>query len=446
MKAAFRSRVFYFLLFLSLLAAVLIPGTVRGDGTAVGTVQAGLTYSLQAVGVLLSLAAVWLGCAGLSREIESYNLHLVVTKPVAAWRLWLGKCLAVVTVTVIPLLLCGVVVYGVLQWKLRSGEFTEAELGRAQREVLVGRRTYRPEQPDFASIAESRYQDLQAEGRLDPGHDREAVLRELGRQAKAASTEVGFGQVRSWLYNGIGGTAEADRLFFRYRVFVDSTSSSQQRETFGVWRVANPAVDGEAEGDAFLPQRVMGGSFHELAIPLALVSEDGRLVVGYLNQDPRASSVIFQVEDGPSILVPVASFAYNYVTGLAILVVRIVVFAVLGCAMGAMFSSPVAVFVSMVYLLLSVLVDAVFRSGGIASGGGSPFGASYGFGLAYLVDAVVISLREFDVPGRLAQGRLVGWGLFARVALFQLLLRGLPLAALSIFVLRGRELGKVVRK
>ena len=448
LKAAFRSRVFFFLLGLSLLAATAIPLTVRGDGTAVGAVQAGLTYSLQAVGVLLSLAAVWLGCSGLSREIENYTLHMVVTKPVSAFRLWLGKYLGVLTVTAIPMVVCGGVIYGLMSWKLNGGDFSEEELARARREVLVGRREWGPVRPDFNKLAMQRYDELAGEGRLDPDHDKEQVVKELLRQVRAASTEVAPAQVRRWRFANIHGSGDGEFFCFRYRIYVDSTSSSRQRATFGVWHVVNPDKEGQADGEAFLPQRAMGGSFHELKIPFALVGEDGGLIVEYLNSDPRQASVIFQLEDGPSVLIPVVSFSANYFQGIVVVVVRIARLAVLGCAMGAIFSSPVAVFVAMAYLFLSVTADTVFReSTSRDSQTGRPYGYNmFSYGTAVAVDTVIISLREFDAPGRLSRGYLIGWRGIGNVLLFQLVLRGVPLAALGVFVLHRRELGKVVRQ
>ena len=61
---------------------------MRGDGSASAELQVSMIYSLRAVTVLISLAAMWVGCSGLSREIESYNLHLVLTKPAPPWLVW----------------------------------------------------------------------------------------------------------------------------------------------------------------------------------------------------------------------------------------------------------------------------------------------------------------------------------------------------------------------
>ncbi len=448
-KASLRSKVFYFLLVLSLLAAIAIPLAIKGDGTAIGAVQAGLTYSLQSVGWLLSLAAVWLGCAGVSRELENYNLHLVLTKPVPAWKLWVGKYLGVFAITLLPLLICAITVYSLTLAKLTPDNFSEVELDRAKKEILVGRRTYAPNRPDFNALARKRYEEMRVDGRLAPDHDKAQVLNELLRQAKAGVTEVASAKIRRWRFSGIRREKDSDRLFFRYRLYVARTSDSSQRETVGVWRFVNPALEGKARGEAYLPRRSMGGSFHEIAIPFSLVGDKGELTVEYGNRDPRQEPVIFQLEDGPRLLVPAASFAVNYASGMFVMSVRIALFTLLGCAMGAMFSSPVAVFIAMTYLLLSVLADAVFRDAAdsINSATGRPYGYNIvSYASATAVDALVISLREFDVPGKLAGGRLIGVEQIARVTLLQFTLRGLPLAALSIFILGRRELGKIIRR
>ena len=84
-RAAFRSNLVLVLLALLAVTAIILPLVIRGDRTAVGLVQISLTYMLGAIGFLLSLVTVWLGCTVTSDEIEGYQVHLVATKPVARW-------------------------------------------------------------------------------------------------------------------------------------------------------------------------------------------------------------------------------------------------------------------------------------------------------------------------------------------------------------------------
>lgn len=86
-----RSHLFQLLLFLLLLCVVLIPSTISGDGTAGGFIRISLLYSLSAVSTILALSSIWLGCFVMAQDIDNYQLHMVVTKPVSRVKIWLAK-------------------------------------------------------------------------------------------------------------------------------------------------------------------------------------------------------------------------------------------------------------------------------------------------------------------------------------------------------------------
>ena len=106
-RSAIRSRVVGVLLCLLLLAIIGLPLTVKGDGTLTGEVQVLLTYTLGAVTMILSIATLWAGCAAVSTEVEEKQIHLILTKPVNRFEVWLGKWLGLVTLNAVLLLVSG---------------------------------------------------------------------------------------------------------------------------------------------------------------------------------------------------------------------------------------------------------------------------------------------------------------------------------------------------
>ena len=83
LKAAIRYR-FVVAMAVALLVIVFgIPLLVKSDGTAKGTVQLVLTYTLGSTTALLGIASLWMGCGTLAREIEDNVMQMVAVKPVS---------------------------------------------------------------------------------------------------------------------------------------------------------------------------------------------------------------------------------------------------------------------------------------------------------------------------------------------------------------------------
>src|SRR5258706_13922760 len=124
-KAAFRFRLFLVLVVLLLAAVVGLPLLLKDDGTTRGFTQILLTYSLSSITALLGLSTLWLACGTLARDIEECQMQMVAGKPIARWQIWLGKWLGIMSLNAAPLVISGLSVFLLLQW--RSTKFPEAE-------------------------------------------------------------------------------------------------------------------------------------------------------------------------------------------------------------------------------------------------------------------------------------------------------------------------------
>lgn len=94
-RSAFRSKVFFVILVLTFAATALLPSSVIGDATLAGEFRIKINYSIGIITFLTGLAALWVGTINMSSEIEAYQIHMVITKPVNGLKLWLGKFLGV---------------------------------------------------------------------------------------------------------------------------------------------------------------------------------------------------------------------------------------------------------------------------------------------------------------------------------------------------------------
>lgn len=450
LRASIRSRVFHVLFGMILLAVFVLPLTVAGDGTAVGLLQVSLTYSLGAVTLLISTATLWLSCAALAREIEGYQLHLVTTKPAARWQIWLGKWAGVFLMMAFLFLVAALIVYSLIQWKIRRGGFSDEEMDRLRNEVLIGRRAFVPEGLNFPQMAKKEYEKRFREGTLEEGHSRDAVLSEILRQIKARSTELPHGFVRAWRFLDVKLPEAGVPAFLRYRFYVNSTSLSEQRMTDGMWNLVDPSA-AEAGTYAGWEQREMSGVFHEKRLPdfSRFIDKDGAVVLMYTNGDPEGKSIMFQAADSPQLLVAVTGFFSNYMRAVFLVLLQLAFLAALGCTVGALLSTPVAVFVAISFLAIGLTVQAA-----VSAPIQNEFGefeyrntverVAHYFALA--VRTVVVSVDDFDASTDLARGRLIE-GIRLVAGLFGLiLLRSVPLAAVGVRLFTKRELGTVIRR
>src|SRR5712671_1017938 len=146
-KAAFRFRLFLVIAVLLLAAVVGLPLLIQDDGTARGSTQILLTYTLTTITALLGLSTLWLACGTLARDIEECQMQVVATKPIARWQIWVGKWLGIMSLNAALLALSGGCVYGLLEWRSNKLPAVEQQILREQ--VLVARGSAR--EKDFSA-------------------------------------------------------------------------------------------------------------------------------------------------------------------------------------------------------------------------------------------------------------------------------------------------------
>src|SRR3954467_148451 len=113
-KAALRFKLFLVIAALLVLAVVALPLIIKDDGTAQGFTQIILTYTLSVTTGLLGLSTLWLACGTLARDIEECQMQVVAVKPIARWRIWLGKWLGIMSLNAALLTIAGIGIYSLL--------------------------------------------------------------------------------------------------------------------------------------------------------------------------------------------------------------------------------------------------------------------------------------------------------------------------------------------
>lgn len=461
-RHAMRSHLFQLLLGILLLCVAVIPATA-GDSTAAGFIQVSLLYSLSTVLLVLSLASVWLGCFVMCHDIDSYQLHMVITKPVSRVTVWLGKFAGIMVINTVLLVISTAAVYGIVMWKFAHTEFAPEDRQRAENEVLVGRRVFLPDPPDIdmmtrISLNEKHKQMAAAGQKLpDTPQEQEKEYLEVRRQLQGLRAEVLPDGVRQWNYSKL--PTDPKPLYLRYRCYVGRVHHEGQRMTAGLWAVRVPLRQEEKATEftnaktlgyqsfwttlTQTPESLRSGVFNEKTLKpeWRLVAPDGTLEIAFRNLDPKQQKLFFQVDDGPKLLLKVAGFGENYCRCVLMMFLELVILTGLGCAAAAFLTMPTAIFVVISYLLFgsfaSYMAETSFFGGA----------ADYiGYYVGKLLLIVVIPVQKFAVTDMMSQGELIEWSFIGSMVLSYLVLRALPLFLFGIWMYRRREMGLVIRK
>ena len=139
-----RSNVFRFLLFLLIVCVILVPNTIKGDGTAYGYIQVMLEYSTGIVALILSTSIIWLSCSEFCTDMENGQIHMIFVKPVSRITVWFGKFTGVFLIHLVLLLIASVFIYAFVIFQYNRQKFTPEERAKMENEVFAGRRSYLP--------------------------------------------------------------------------------------------------------------------------------------------------------------------------------------------------------------------------------------------------------------------------------------------------------------
>ena len=159
LQNAVRSHIFQLLLIVLAVCAIGIPLTVAGDGTAGGFVQVALLYSFSGVSAILALSSLWVSCFIMTQDIDSYQLHMVITKPVSRLTVWLAKFTGVLLMHTFLLLVSSLAIYFIIIGQFASQDFTKEEREKIESEVLVGRRVFNFAPPNIEERSKALLRD-----------------------------------------------------------------------------------------------------------------------------------------------------------------------------------------------------------------------------------------------------------------------------------------------
>lgn len=441
-KAAFRFRLFLVVAVLLLGSVVGLPLLIKDDGTARGFTQILLTYTLSTISALLGLSTLWLACGTLARDIEECTVQVVATKPIARWQIWLGKWLGILSLNAALLALSGASVYGLLQWRATRLPADEQRILRS--EVLVARGSAKPATFDREIQAET---DRLLRERMEKNPDVRANIREarkqLLEQVKAEFQVVPPGYMHEWEIDlGSAGKIARGQLV-HLRIKFNAADKSSSGTFDGRWLVGVPQKTPlwRSEVMSLAPD-----TFHEFEIP-ANYDDRGILTVTFGNGNNTA--LLFPLEDGIEVLFRQGGFGLNYARGLGIIFCWMALLATLGLAAASFLSFPVAAFLSLALLTLTLSSGTIANTvtegtlvgfnSETSSMGHSPVDVVAIPVFTAVLDVINLA-KNFSPIDALSTGRSVSWTELARAFGQIVLLLGGILGLGGIFIFNRREL------
>jgi ABC-type transport system involved in multi-copper enzyme maturation permease subunit len=443
-KAAFRFRLFLIVTLLLLGAVLGLPWMLHDPHfTAEEFTQVQLTYTLSAVTALLGLATLWLACGTLARDIEECQMQVVATKPIARWQIWLGKWLGLLSLNAALLAISGAGIYGQLLFQARKLDPKQQAVLR--NEVLVARSSAKEESftPMINAETDRVLQERLAKNPVAKV-DVAEVRRQIQEQVKARVQIVPQGTYRTWEIDlGFARhSLKGQPLFLRTKF--NAAEKSPSGTFTGLWQVGVPEKTRVWSSG---PMSLAPDTFHEIQIDPDLFDDNGRLTIAFANLNNTA--LLFPLDDGMEVLYREGGFGMNFVRGLGIIFCWLALLTTLGLAAASFLSFPVAAFVALSALMISLstgTLAAVVEQGTV-------MGKDEESGVvgSSAIDAVAVPLfgailnvvnlaKDFSPVDALSTGRCIPWPMLGRAFVQIVVVLGGVFALFGIWRFSRREL------
>ena len=463
-----RMKVALVLILFLLVVVPALPFLLKTDGTQPGQVRIVLTYSLTLAGGLLSILTLFLSTATLCSEFKGKQIYLLDPKPVPRWQILAGKWLGVMVLNAALLLLMGGGAYALIRYLARPLPGREREYAELRANLLVARRSQKPEPPDVSKEAAAEYEKRKKAKTL-PTQKTEAWIRdELRQMLQRRANTVRHRQIHWWQFKGLP-KLDREGLLVTIRFKHHTVSMPERAELRGVWSVgvnperakANPGIGGKLYE---FPRSDRIRSFHQFSVPADCIPEDGILDVGYRNvkwsrigrayvhrMGETQPAAQFPGDDGIEVLYPAGGIAANFARGLFVILMRLALLAAVGLFAASFCTFPVAALLALtIYglgLSVGFIAEVMKEVNVIGESLGVPPPGTPEHWINLYMRQSVVGIVKFLAPDFshynpvpfLEEGRMITWGLVGQAFGLLLLIRGGIVAAFGCLIFHFRE-------
>jgi len=440
-RNAVRSKIILCLIVMLMVVIMVLPFSIRGDGTVAGLIQIMLSYTLGLAGIIMAVTSLWAGSSSVSTEIDDKTIQMVATKPVTKLQLWTGKWLGLNVINLILLTLCGVTTYAMLHWHLHPDRLENSDQLRDVARFLSSRTMVIPQQPVFDQDVQRQLERMISKDEIPAGMSDAEVIRRLQQQLLMEHNTVNPDGIKTWNFGRLQLPRSETEVILQFQF---SSSVVGQNIVDGHWTIGTPDDPEIITIKENHVSRVLG----ELSFIMDERWQNADLLVAYSGQNQKNISVIFEA-DKMALLVPHGSFIGNFIRALLIIFGQLAFLAAIGVTAGCLFSLPVASFVSFFVL---ILIQAGSYIEGVAetkidwpwSAVASENIMSWGTILITIVFKVLAFLMgpliNENVLGHISTGRTIGISWMLNVLVIQGIIYSIILGMIASRILSRREL------
>jgi len=355
-RHAVRSKIFVGLFIMLMVVILVLPFSIRSDGTAAGMIQIMLSYTLGLAGIIMALTSLWAGSSSISSEIEDKTIQMIATKPVTRFQLWLGKWLGLNVMNLFLLTICGASTYAMLQWHLHPDRLQDGHESKIVDGLLSARSVNTPIESELSQRVQEQLDRMISRNELPTGVPEAEATRRIRQQIRMDQNTVRPGGHKTWNF---GRPSLPHREIDVTLQFQFSTSVIGQNIVHGYWLIGTPTDPEIITINEDHVSRVLG----EISFSLDERWRNNDLLITYSGQNQESFSAVFD-PDKIVLLVPQGGFIGNFIRALLIMFGQLAFLAAIGVSAGCLFSLPVASFASCFTLILIQMGSYIERIAG----------------------------------------------------------------------------------
>ncbi len=434
---------------LSFVVAIFLPIAMINGGDAVAQYQIAIDYTLATVATLVFLCCIWSSCSLIARDIDSYNLHMIISKPVHRGSFWTGRFLGVSVAYLLVLLISFAFLYSSLILIPKIKDFKVSEISDLNQDIYVSKKTYlcllQNISKDVDAEIESKLQIAKKENQTLSEDEISAmknrayysILAKQGEIKPNESKYFEFELLKSQYKNGTFMT------FTPYVGEIDVLERQKRDSIDGEWFVK--VNDGVFVKVKDIPKQLISNEKYTINLPeVFLPQEQNKVILKFSNLD-SGKSVFFRLNENPLIMVDYCSFFANYLRVAFVMAVGVFLMSSIGCALGGFLSFPIAIFAIMFYILFGTLSNYILSDAELYRNK-KDLDMKIGYSLSKTLVKVVSPLQCFQPTEEISCGKLL-----ESSTIFELIKKYFALQIMisvfgGIYLFSRREFGMVIKK